>query len=172
MGIAAGHSILEAVAQLDGLQAANCHAILERHEREGVERATLMPGVDELLARVAGHQWRQAILTRNSREMSLATLEKFGIHFDPLMARDDAPPKPDPTAIWRICESWSISPAEVAVIGDYRFDLEAARRAGARSVLYSAGRKLSGIEYRHLADFVVESFDDCDSLFCWLLEST
>lgn len=172
MGIEPGHSILEAIASFDGERAAACHAILHRHESEGVQRATLMPGVRSLLARAAAHGWRQAVLTRNSRAMSLATLKKFEIDCDPLLARDDAPAKPDPAAVWRICNYWGVSPAEVAVIGDYRYDLLAARNAGARSVLVAGGRNVDEINYRHLADFVAPTFLELDPLFAWLLEST
>lgn len=166
------HSILEALELLPPPRAAVCRQILARHEQAGVDRAVLLPGVAEFLGQVEIAGWRQAILTRNSREMSLATLSKFPFRFDPIVARDDAPPKPDPAAIWKICEAWGVTPAEVAVIGDYHFDLEAGRRAGARTVLYAGGRNVADIPYRGLADFVVERFDDAAGLLLWLSEST
>lgn len=104
MQIAPGHSILEALEQLDRQRAAECRAILDRHEREGVARATLVPGVEELLGHVRTLGWPQAVLTRNSRAASLATLSKFAFEFELLVAREDAPPKPDPAAIWHICD--------------------------------------------------------------------
>ena len=172
MEIAPGHSILEALELLPEPRAAACREILARHEQAGVDRAALLPGVEQFLVRVNAVGWRRAILTRNSRAMSLATLDKFGFAFDPVVAREDAPPKPDPAAIWKICETWGMSPAEVVVIGDYRYDLEAGRRAGSRTVLYAGGRSLADIPYRNLADFVVDSFHDVEPLLAWLSEST
>jgi len=172
MDIAPGHSILEALELLPEPRATACREILTRHEQAGVDRAELLPGVEQLLDRVDANGWRRAILTRNSRAMSLATLAKFGFAFDPVVAREDAPPKPDPAAIWKICEAWEATPAEVVVIGDYRYDLEAGRRAGSRTVLFAGGRELADIPYRDLADFVVHSFADVDALLAWLTEST
>lgn len=172
MQLEPGHSILEALQRLPEPRASHCRSILERHERAGADRAVPLPGVPELLASVAERGWRQAILTRNSREVSLATLAKLGIECDLLVAREDAPPKPDPAAIWQICAIWGATPREVIVIGDYRHDLEAGRRAGSRTVLYTGSRRPDAIPYRDLADFVVESFLELDPLWAWLTEST
>lgn len=172
MQLEPGHSILEALQHLPQTRAAHCRAILERHERAGADRAVPLPGVPELLAAVAARGWRQAVLTRNSREVSLATLAKLELACDLLIAREDAPPKPDPAAIWQICEIWGTTPREVIVIGDYRHDLEAGRRAGSRTVLYTGSRPPDAIPYRDLADFVVESFLELDPLWAWLAEST
>lgn len=171
MGIEPGQSILEALDRMPPSQANHCRAILDRHEMEGVERCQPMPGVSDMLTLVQEKGWRRAVLTRNSREMSLATLDKLGFEFDPIVTRDDAPPKPDPAAVWRICEYWGISPPEAAVVGDHRFDLRAGRRAGARTVLYQGKRRLAEVIDRDLADFVVESFCDTERFFAWLAES-
>ena len=172
MDLAPGHPILEALETLPEPRATVCREILLRHEQAGVDRALLHSGVEKFLDRVDAYGWRRAILTRNSRAMTLATLAKFGFEFDPVVAREDATPKPDPTAIWQICEAWGAAAAEVVIIGDYRYDLEAGRRAGSRTVLYLGGRSLADIPYRDLADFVIDSFDEIEPLATWLAEST
>jgi HAD superfamily hydrolase (TIGR01509 family) len=162
--------ILEAIPHLPEPRRSQCWAILERHEREGAERATLMPGVAELMESLAQRKIRRAVFTRNGRLPTLRTLERLGLTFDTIMAREDAPPKPDPAGIWKICESWGLRPDEVAMVGDYLFDIEAGRRAGAHTVCYAAQRAATDVESWG-AGFSVECFSRPDEFLAWLARS-
>ena len=71
-------------------------------------------------------------MTRNSRRQTLPLLARLGLEFDAVLTRDDGPVKPDPAAIWEICRRWRTHAERVVVLGDYRFDLEMGRRAGAK----------------------------------------
>jgi HAD superfamily hydrolase (TIGR01549 family) len=162
--------ILEGIASLPAEQAARCWQILDRHEAEGAQRATIMPGVVECLARLHAAGLRLGVLTRNSRRATLMALDRLGIAFDTVMARDDAPPKPDPTGILRICQSWQLDPRQVAMVGDYRFDIEAGRRAGSRTVLFTYGQSPEDYADFPPADFVLPTFIDGER-FCDFLRS-
>ncbi|MEX0713287.1 MAG: HAD-IA family hydrolase [Pirellulales bacterium] len=168
MGLKPGRPLLEALAELDPARADECRLILSRHERDGALRATLMPGVHAFLNTIAGLGLRQAVLTRNSREAALATLDRLGLDFDPIVARDDAPAKPDPAAIWKICEVWGLPREQVAMIGDFYFDIEAGRRAGVRTVLYTGRRDPLAVEGWGKADFCLQCFADAEALLAWL----
>lgn len=168
MGLPAGQPILESLERLNAPERQRCEEILRRHEWEGAQRAALMPGAADFLARLAPLRLQQAVLTRNSRAMALATLERVGLRFHPLMAREDAPVKPDPTAIRRICQSWTLAPEQVVMLGDYLFDLQAGRAAGAQTVLYARGRSADELPYADLADFVLSTFHDGDALLDWM----
>ena len=170
MQLPPGTPVLEALAALSGAKATECQAILERHELEGVARATLMRGVVELRATLSDRGIRQAVVTRNSRPLALATLERVGQHFEIVLGRQDGPIKPAPAALHRICREWQLPAEAVTMIGDYKFDLEAGRRAGVRTVLYTAGRDLRSIDYAHLADHVVECFSRPATLLAWLAD--
>jgi HAD superfamily hydrolase (TIGR01509 family) len=172
MGLAAGTPLLEAIASLDEPCRGRCTAILERHEQSGAENATLMPGVSDFLRRLNSWQVRQAVLTRNARKAALATLARLGLCFDPVVAREDAPAKPDPTAIWRICELWDLAPHEVAIVGDYVFDIEAGRRAGVRTVLYTRGRDAERLAGGDQADLCLHTFSEPNALVAWLAKPT
>jgi phosphoglycolate phosphatase len=172
MQLPPGTPVLEALATLDASRAADCRTILERHEREGVARARLMPGVATLRAALADRGIRQAVVTRNSRHLAQATLERVGQPFEIVLGREDGPVKPDPAALCRICQIWQLPVEAVAMIGDYRFDLEAGRRAGVRTALYTAGRDLRSFDYAHLADHFVECFSRAEALLDWLAAPT
>ena len=170
MDLPPGQPLLEALATLDEPQASLCRQILNRHEQAGAEQARLMPGVEEFLATLRARGIRQAVLTRNSREVTLATLRRLALEFDPVLTREDAPVKPDPAAIWRICETWDLPQRDVVMLGDFYFDIEAGRRAGVRTVLYTDGGEPRGVRGHELADFCLRSFREAGDLLAWLVE--
>src|ERR1044071_6690151 len=77
--------ILESIAALPEERARRCMAILQRHEVEGAARATVLPGVGLLLEKAAERKVPVGILTRNSRETSLAMLTRLRIEHDVLL---------------------------------------------------------------------------------------
>ncbi|HWC88195.1 MAG TPA: HAD hydrolase-like protein, partial [Pirellulales bacterium] len=91
------------------------------------------------------------------------------IRFEIVWGREDGPVKPDPAAIAQICRTWQLPPERVAIIGDYRFDLEAGRAAGVHTVLYLAGRDPAEIPYLRLADNTLASFARPEDLLAWML---
>jgi len=187
MAIPPGTPLLEAIGALTEPRRSQCAAILDRHEKAGAERATLVPGAAELVARLRAGRIRQAVFTRNARQVALDTLARLGLafegdggirrscgddFFDPVVGRENAPAKPDPTAIWRICDLWGLARDEVVMIGDYVFDIEAGRRAGVRTVLYTAGREPDGMLGATDADLTLKCFTQPEALLAWLAKPT
>lgn len=172
MELEPGRPLLEALAELSEPRAARCRQILERHERAGAERARLMPGVAEMLDELQARGILRAVFTRNAREIALATLSRLGIEMETVVAREDAPPKPDPTGIWKICESWKLSRREAAMVGDYSFDIEAGQRAGVWTVLvHCRPADLCGPEFP-AADLELPGFEPPGAWLNWLAEPT
>jgi len=168
MGIASGAAVLEAIADLPPEEAARCHVILHKHEHEGGLKAVPIAGAAEFVRRADELGLHRALWTRNSRAVALATIERLRMPFEIVVARDDAPPKPDPTAVFELCRRWGIGASEVAVVGDYVFDIEAGRRAGSRTVLYTAGAPLDTCAGYEIADFHLASFTEVEELLRWL----
>jgi HAD superfamily hydrolase (TIGR01549 family) len=158
MRLPEGVPILEALAEIPpGERLDECLRILARHEHEAAERATLMPGAAELVAHLAAHNVPQAIFTRNSRRCSTRMLERVGLSFSWVLSREDGPPKPHPAGLLKLCDIWSVDPADVLFVGDYLHDINAGRAAGVRTVLFAPG-KLP--QYAPLADFVIKSLGE------------
>src|SRR5687767_7139811 len=103
MGLPAGMPILEGIEALPAADAERSLRILHEHEWAGCERGTLLPGVAEMVAHLRERQWRMGIVTRNSRDVSLATLSRLKLGYDELLTRDDGPIKPDPWPVAEIC---------------------------------------------------------------------
>jgi HAD superfamily hydrolase (TIGR01549 family) len=168
MAIVDGHPVLEALAKMHADDARRCQAILDRHEREGAERAVLIAGVAPFIESLHRRGVPTAVWTRNGRSATQTTLRRLNLAFERVVTREDAPAKPDPSAIWGICEAWNVDRREMLMIGDYVFDLEAARRAGIRSVLYTDGAEPHECQGHELADFHLRSFLDVGELSAWM----
>ncbi len=112
-------------------------AVALAHEREALGDAALEPGAREALlgSRAAG--WSTAVWTNNTRAISLAALERFGLlpHLDLVVTRDDmAALKPDPDG-WRVIAR-HMAPAKAVVVGDSWVDGAAAEAAGVPFIAY------------------------------------
>ena len=116
-------------------------AIVHQHEMAGARAATWMPGAEQALHGLCARGLPIGIVTRNSREAASLTIARLSMPAMPLKAREDAPPKPDPTALLALAEEWRLPPADIAFVGDFHYDTEAARRAGMLPVLFTNGSK-------------------------------
>jgi len=143
--------ILEQIEKLPEPRRLECEEILSRHETAGAMRATLHLGATDWIEELDRLRIPRAIFTRNARSIVSLTLDRCGLHFDHIVAREDAPPKPDPTGIHRLCDTWDVPLDSVLIIGDYLYDVLAGREAGIKSALVTHGRHW---DFAHLADFV------------------
>ncbi len=139
LGIPQEDDILHHLAALPAEEAAQKHAWLLEHERELAVASRPAPGAIELVRTLSERGCQLGILTRNAYELALLTLQAIGLDdcfaTADVLGRDEAPPKPHPGGLLHLAERWSVAPRELVMVGDYRFDLECAQAAGARSVL-------------------------------------
>lgn len=163
LGIPAGELILEWLGAQPAPKAAPLYAELARIEAELVDRTTAQPGCGELLEALCADDCRLGILTRNTRENALRTLERIGVAhcFAPedVLGRDEAPAKPDPGGIRTLLARWGGAPEAGVMVGDFRLDLEAGRAAGTATAHFDpAGRfawpELADVRIRALPELL------------------
>lgn len=151
-----GTGVLEHIDMLPDEQARrSAHAVVRHYEQRGAEAATWMPGAEGMLAVLREHGFPLGILTRNARDIATATAQRLGIQVDVILGREDCPPKPDPQGLLHIAARWEIPPERLIYVGDFSYDMLAARRAGMLACLYDpAGTG----EHAGLADLVLTAF--------------
>jgi HAD superfamily hydrolase (TIGR01509 family) len=137
IGLKTGGPILEEIEGYGPAERARAEAIMLRHEREAIARATLSDGCADLLGHLGELQIPMAILTRNVREVVETFARTFAFRFHAIYTREDGPPKPSPAGVLALCESIGVPPHETLAVGDYKFDVMAGRSAGCRTVLLS-----------------------------------
>lgn len=161
-GCPEGRGLLEHLETLqDDDVRREAEAVIHRYEMQGARIASWMPGADTLLQRLSASPLPLGIVTRNSLPATRLTLTALNAPPLDLITREDAAPKPDPEGLLRLADRWGIAADALAYVGDFRFDLEAARRASMTSVLYLQD---DNQDYADLADVVFSHFDELANL--------
>lgn len=160
LGFPVGVPILEHIDSLEdsiSLEERNRYfEIIHRHENEGANQSVMMEGCHDFLEFLHLQGIKTAVLTRNSRVVTDITFKKWDLSFEVVLSRDCiVKQKPHPEGLHLICESLGVSPEEAVYMGDYLFDLEAAKNAGMKGILFSPERNP---EFEKEADYVVRSY--------------
>lgn len=134
-----------------------CHDIIHQHELKGAQIAKPFPGVLELLELLKEKNIPHAIITRNSKVPTTYLLEKYKLDYIYTITREDFIPKPDPTSLLHIQKTWGISQHQLCYIGDFLHDLQAARNAGMKAILY---RNHKNQAFESEADYILHDFNE------------
>ena len=117
--------------------------VLDAYEVRAAEVSEPNPGAEDLIRHLRSRSILLGIVSRNSLESILRALANFKDaspeDFKTIICRDSARPKPDPEGILVAAREMDLTPPEVLTVGDYIFDIEAARRAGSPSVFLTSG---------------------------------
>ena len=156
-----GSDILDHLSALPLHRARPLHDRLQQIELElaGVTHAAT--GAFTLLEQLHGSGVQLGILTRNSRENALRTLDLIGLgeFFSPdhVLGRDEASPKPDPDGIHYLARLWGTTPESTVMVGDYQYDLQAGRSAGSLTIHVDTTRSF---RWPELADVSVTTLEE------------
>lgn len=158
MGFPKDTPILEYLEEItDDIRLAKCHEIIDKHEMYGAQIATPMPNSIELLLKLNELELPHAIVTRNSKGPTAHVLERFNLTHIEAITREDFDPKPNPASLNFLREKWNIDSNDICYIGDYLHDLEAAKNAKMKAVLY---RNDKNQFFEKEADIVITNFDE------------
>jgi len=127
--------------------------------REGL---TPLPGARDWVLRLAAGGWRQAIASSAPRaniEAAMRALDFSGCFQTSVGAEDVTAGKPDPEIFLRAAAGLATAPDRSIVVEDAAAGIEAARRAGMRSIGVNAGGDLpADIAVRSLVDLPANAF--------------
>ncbi len=149
--------ILQWLDQLPPQEKTRAQAIIEAFEQDGVENVEWNDGSQETLQAVRAMGLPLAIVTRNSRSSLLAVCAQLHIAVDVLVAREDAPPKPNPACLHFTAARLGAPITHLLMVGDYRHDTDAGRAAGAMTTLLTNGQPPT---WPVDADLVIDRLDE------------
>jgi hydrogenase expression/formation protein HypE len=117
---------------------------LDAFEIEAAGRSVPDPDARKLVSWSRSRNIKVGIITRNSRASVLRALQNFDClasdDFDLIITRDDVPaPKPSGDGIHWAAERFNVPVGEILMVGDFLFDIQAGREAGALTVLLDPG---------------------------------
>ena len=155
MGCAGEH-----ISRLGEGERAVAQGILDGHEMASAQACGLKDGAAEVLAALRERGVRLALLTRNSPASMRTVLGRHGLmeKWDHISTREDQPHKPHGESILRITRKLGAEIRKTLMVGDYLYDVEAARNAGCDCALLLDKEELSDRPpYAALATYCISS---------------
>jgi HAD superfamily hydrolase (TIGR01509 family) len=124
---------------------------------------TPLPGAAEWLQRLHARGWKQAIASSAPRENVGVMLEVLGVsgYFDAIVGAEDVTlGKPDPQVFLAAAARLNLQPSRCIVVEDAAVGIEAARRAGIRTIGVSRGAPLGAhVAVASLTDLPDDAFE-------------
>lgn len=150
--------VLEALEGMTAEERHRAEKILHYHEDKALIASQLNPGARETLQRLRDQGVHIGILTRNRKRNAQAIAERHALQFDAVVGREDGPVKPDAFGVRHLCRHFGVRPSQTLLVGDYLFDLQCARAAGAVPVLIANHPQAS--RFAAEADFQVTQLSE------------
>ena len=122
---------------------------LSHYEAHVFEHSRIYSGMLALMDQLVDQGQRLGVVTnkRGALAERLLVTAELADRFDVVIGGDTTPhPKPRPEPVIAACEALGVAPSAAILIGDDRRDVEAARRAGAASVIAGWGYGAEGID--------------------------
>ena len=140
--------------------------ILDRFEIEAAEASYPNQGAEKLLLWLKAQSIPIGIITRNSLgsvEQALKNFKTVGTaDFSIIITRDDpVPPKPSPDGVLLATDKIGADPANLLMVGDYIFDIQAGAAAGALTALINPSESSHSLP----SDQATSDQDDIESDF-------
>ena len=140
---------------------------INRHRKHTLKKFLLVPGVDEMLARMQG-RYPMSIVSARDEKSTMRFLTQFDLckYFDVIVTGLSTPhTKPYPDPILLAAQKMGVHPQECLMIGDTTVDMRAGKTAGAQAVGVLCGFGEEA-ELRQLgADLILKSTSDLPEVF-------
>lgn len=146
---------------------ARLYHMLDTFEIQSASSTLVLPETVETLDYLRNKGVRTGLLTNSGRLGAAAVLQRSGLQdrFQIILTRDDVDAmKPRPEGLVKASSLLGVPIGELYYVGDSLYDIEAAKRAGARSVSVSTGNYSSQKLKERGADFVIATLAELPSL--------
>ena len=138
---------------------------MSRHRRQSSKKFLLVPGVDQMLAKLKG-KYPMSVVSARDEKGTMRFLEQFDLvkYFDIIvtgLSAEHTKPYPDPVLL--AASKMGAKPEQCLMIGDTTVDMRAGKSAGAQAVGVLCGFGEKEELLRFGADLILESTSDLAS---------
>ncbi|RRS09780.1 HAD family hydrolase [Pseudoalteromonas sp. J010] len=166
IGCPSGHDLLSYINSLPSpYMREEAMNIVHQHELCDAQHCEVIPGVKPVLTQLSQMGVPLAVVTRNFAKAAQLKLKATGLPIPLTLTRDDAPAKPDPTALLRVAQTWQVPSYQCVYVGDYLYDIQAAHNAQMPSCLFAPNNIP---HYAEQADIVIRDFSQLVDALCTL----
>lgn len=164
LGCPKGSPVLEFIRGIvSPAERAEAFRILNEFETEAARQSRPNAGAEEVIEFLRTRGLKVGIISRNSLDSIQTALKNFErlqpSHFAVILSRDDPfSPKPSPEGILAAAGTLKVPVAQVLVIGDFVFDVEAGHKAGALTAFLT--NRSSSRSCVYPADFILDQLGD------------
>jgi HAD superfamily hydrolase (TIGR01549 family) len=166
LGCPSEQDLLNFVEQLPAVQREKAEMFIVEHELADAAEAQWIKGAEHFVEQARARNLPMAIVTRNCQQAAQRKLHNNALNIELVLCREDAPAKPDPTALLQVAAHWQLPVESLIYVGDYLYDVQAARNAGMRSALF-IGAELPA--YADLADMTFACYSELPDILDWEL---
>lgn len=165
LGIPQDTDILNYISQQPCEIQCTLNAHLDELETHYAAQAQPAEGVIECLNYLKAQQCRLGILTRNTKELAMLSINAIGaeafFQAEDVLGREDIKPKPAPDGINMLLNQWNEKSEAGVMVGDFLFDLLSGRAAGVLTVHTDERDR----HWPEVTDFRVKDLRELISLF-------
>lgn len=139
---------------------------MSRHRHQSSKKFLLVPGVDEMLARLKG-KYPMSVVSARDEKGTMRFLEQFNLvkYFDVIvtgLSAEHTKPYPDPILL--AARKMDVNPQACLMIGDTTVDIRAGKSAGAQTVGVLCGFGEKEELLRFGADLILETTGELGEL--------
>lgn len=132
----------------------------DAHFLDHARHVLVNPDAVPVMNALASRGIASAVVTNTASGLARETIRGAGLEPDAIVGTSDAPEKPDPGMLLLACERLGVKPEQALMVGDSRFDRDAAKAAGIRFVGYGfdGDRRIESLgELVHLPEVTGEA---------------
>jgi HAD superfamily hydrolase (TIGR01509 family) len=164
VGCPPDETVLEYLEVQPAARRAELMKILVQREEKAAEASRPNGGAERCVLALKERNFLLGILTRNSLASVKKSLEKFTAvsinDFAAVITRDNSLPKPNPDGVLQAAAEMGLHASQLLMVGDFRFDIIAAKEAGTVAVLLATKERPVMEPGDPDPDYVIENLEE------------
>jgi len=154
LGCPDGEDVLGFISKMSEKERQKATKILVDFEMADASSSTALDGCHQLIDLIKQLGLRCAIVTRNCQQAAKLKIKNNDIAIADVITREQFSAKPSPEALLYLAHTWKTPTQNIMYVGDFLYDIQAAKNAQMISCLLTFDRQLA---YSKQADIAIKN---------------